>query len=177
MGSINETVAKRVAKLFRMLGSDFDGEVLAAVHRMKHQLGAEGLSINDIATAIENANGEIEELKYSDAEVEVIYQKGVEQGRVEEARKQVYESLSADDKRAHGLSPSFWAFDEYAQAPNSDLLETLRTSMGKRSESLGIVISTQAANDFHPLSQLIDDAAPTTSVLTAASLQANQTRS
>jgi phage terminase large subunit-like protein len=163
MGSINETVAKRIAKLFRMLASDFDGEVLAAVHRMKHQLGAEGLSVNDIATVIENANGEIEELRYSAAEVEVIYQKavqkGVEQGRVEEARKQVYESLSADDKRAHGLSPSFWAFDEYAQAPNSDLLETLRTSMGKRSESLGIVISTQAANDFHPLSQLIDDAA------------------
>jgi phage terminase large subunit-like protein len=71
----------------------------------------------------------------------------------------IYESLSADDKRAHGLSPSFWAFDEYAQAPNSDLLDTLRTSMGKRSESLGIIISTQAANDFHPLSQLIDDAA------------------
>jgi phage terminase large subunit-like protein len=71
----------------------------------------------------------------------------------------IYESLSADDKRAHGLSPSFWAFDEYAQAPNSDLLDTLRTTMGKRSESLGVVISTQAANDFHPLSQLIDDAA------------------
>jgi phage terminase large subunit-like protein len=41
----------------------------------------------------------------------------------------IYESLSADDKRAHGLSPSFWAYDEYAQAPNSDLLDTLRTSM------------------------------------------------
>jgi phage terminase large subunit-like protein len=71
----------------------------------------------------------------------------------------IYESLSADDKRAHGLSPSFWTFDEYAQAPNSDLLDNLRTAMGKRSESLGIVISTQAANDMHPLSQLIDDAA------------------
>jgi phage terminase large subunit-like protein len=71
----------------------------------------------------------------------------------------VYESLSADDKRAHGLSPSFWCFDEFAQAPNADLLDTLRTSMGKRRESLGVVISTQAANDFHPLSQLIDDAA------------------
>jgi len=35
----------------------------------------------------------------------------------------------------------------------------LRTAMGKRSESLGIVISTQAANDQNPLSQLIDDAA------------------
>src|SRR5215470_5226227 len=71
----------------------------------------------------------------------------------------VYESLSADDKRAHGLSPSFWVFDEFAQAPNADLLDNLRTAMGKRSESLGIVISTQAANDQHPLSQLIDDAA------------------
>jgi phage terminase large subunit-like protein len=49
-------------------------------------------------------------------------------------------------------------FDEYAQAPNSDLLDNLRTAMGKRNESLGIVISTQAANDMHPLSQLIDDA-------------------
>src|SRR6516165_12128950 len=70
----------------------------------------------------------------------------------------IYESLSADDKRAHGLAPSFWAFDEYAQAPNSDLLDNLRTAMGKRNEGLGIVISTQAANDMHPLSQLIDDA-------------------
>jgi phage terminase large subunit-like protein len=70
----------------------------------------------------------------------------------------VYESLSADDKRAHGLAPSFWVFDEFAQAPNADLLNNLRTSMGKRRESLGCIISTQAANDQHPLSQLIDDA-------------------
>ena len=47
----------------------------------------------------------------------------------------VYESLSADDKRAHGLSPSFWVFDEFSQSPNSDLLDNLRTAMGKRSES------------------------------------------
>ena len=30
--------------------------------------------------------------------------------------------------------------------------------MGKRSESLGVIISTQAANDQHPLSVMIDDA-------------------
>ena len=70
----------------------------------------------------------------------------------------IYESLSADDKRAHELNePSFWVLDE-SPAPNSDLLDNLRTAMGKRNESLGIVISTQAANDLHPLSQLIDDA-------------------
>lgn len=69
-----------------------------------------------------------------------------------------YESLSADDKRSMGLAPSLWIFDEYAQSPNSDLLDSLRTAMGKRSQSLGIVISTQASNDQHPLSQMIDDA-------------------
>ena len=71
----------------------------------------------------------------------------------------VYESLSADDRRAHGLAPSFGIFDEFAQSPNSDLLDTLRSAMGKRSENLGVIISTQAANDLHPLSQMIDDAA------------------
>jgi phage terminase large subunit-like protein len=69
-----------------------------------------------------------------------------------------YESLSADDKRSMGLSPSMWIFDEFAQSPNSDLLDNLRTAMGKRRESLGVIISTQAANDQHPLSQMIDDA-------------------
>jgi len=47
-----------------------------------------------------------------------------------------YESLSADDKRAHGLSPTLWIYDEFAQAPNTDLLDNLKTAMGKRSESL-----------------------------------------
>ena len=70
----------------------------------------------------------------------------------------VFKSLSADDKRAHGLAPSLWIFDEFAQAPNADLLDNLRTAMGKRREALGVIISTQAANDQHPLSQLIDDA-------------------
>jgi phage terminase large subunit-like protein len=75
-----------------------------------------------------------------------------------DAAGSIYESLSADDRRAHGLSPSLWIYDEFAQAPNADLLDNLRTAMGKRRESLGVIISTQAANDQHPLSQLIDDA-------------------
>src|SRR5262245_3815617 len=75
-----------------------------------------------------------------------------------DAAGSLYESLSADDRRAHGLSPSMWIYDEFAQAPNADLLDNLRTAMGKRRESLGVIISTQAANDMHPLSRLIDDA-------------------
>jgi hypothetical protein len=88
MSALNEPVAKRIAKLFRLLASDFDGEVLSAARRMKQQLAGEGLSFNDIAIVIENANGEIEERKYSDADAEIIFTKGVEKGRAEEVRKQ-----------------------------------------------------------------------------------------
>jgi hypothetical protein len=87
MTLINEPVARRIAKLFRMLGSDFDGEVLNAARRMKQQLTGEGLSFNDIAVVIESANGEIEERKYSDTDAEIIFARGVEKGRMEEARR------------------------------------------------------------------------------------------
>ena len=68
-----------------------------------------------------------------------------------------YEALSADARRAHGISPTFWAYDELAQAKDRVLLDNLQTAMGKRNRSLGMVISTQAADDDHPLSQMIDD--------------------
>lgn len=70
----------------------------------------------------------------------------------------IYEALSADARRAHGLSPTLWIYDELAQAKDRRLLDNLQTAMGKRVRSLGIVISTQAPVDEHPLSQLIDDA-------------------
>ena len=68
-----------------------------------------------------------------------------------------YEALSADARRAHGLAPSLWVYDELAQAKDRVLLDNLITAMGKRKRTLGVVISTQAAEDDHPLSQLIDD--------------------
>ncbi|MPZ38490.1 MAG: terminase large subunit [Rhizobiales bacterium] len=69
----------------------------------------------------------------------------------------IFEALSADVRRPHGLSPTLWIFDELGQARGSELLDGLITAQGKRKESLGIVISTQAPSDQHPLSQLIDD--------------------
>jgi phage terminase large subunit-like protein len=68
-----------------------------------------------------------------------------------------YEALSSDSRRAHGLAPSFWAYDELAQTKDRNLLDNLQTAMGKRLRSLGVIISTQAATDLHPLSELIDD--------------------
>lgn len=69
-----------------------------------------------------------------------------------------YEALSADARKAQGLAPSFWAYDELAQAKDRELLDNLMEGMGKRKEALGMIISTQAKDDDHPLSNLIDDA-------------------
>jgi hypothetical protein len=88
MSSLNEPVAKRVATLFRMLSSDYEGEVLGAVAAMKRLFVAEGLAFNDIATVIESCNGEIEERKYSDSDAEIIFARGVEKGRAEQVRVQ-----------------------------------------------------------------------------------------
>ena len=73
-------------------------------------------------------------------------------------RQRLREPIAPMTSARTDLSPTLWIYDEFAQAPNTDLLDNLRTAMGKRSESLGVIISTQAANDQHPLSQMIDDA-------------------
>lgn len=71
----------------------------------------------------------------------------------------VYEALSSDARRGHGLSPTLFVYDELGQAKDRQLLDALMTATGKRDRSLGVIISTQAPDDNHPLSQLIDDAA------------------
>src|SRR5262245_8219478 len=40
-----------------------------------------------------------------------------------------YEALSADARRAHGLSPTLWVYDELAQAKTRELLDNLQTAM------------------------------------------------
>jgi phage terminase large subunit-like protein len=69
----------------------------------------------------------------------------------------VYEALSADARKGHGLAPSLWVYDELAQVESRELLDNLQTAMGKRKRALGIIISTQAPNDEHALSRIIDD--------------------
>jgi hypothetical protein len=87
MTELNETITKRFGKLFRMLGSSNQYETHAALRKITVLLKDNGLSFNDIATVIENHQGEIEQKKYSDTDAEIIFTKGVEKGRAEEARK------------------------------------------------------------------------------------------
>ena len=67
----------------------------------------------------------------------------------------VYQALSSDARKAHGLSPSFYIADELAQWPSRELLDNLRTGTGARAEPLGIVISTVSADPFHVMSEMV----------------------
>ena len=112
-----------LARILGRLGSDFDGEVLAANARLKSLLKEEKLSFHDLATVIENCNGEIEEKKYSDADAEIIFAKGVEQGRVDEARNRPQEPTEYFD--ADG-EPQWHAIALYCQRHSERLEERHR---------------------------------------------------
>ncbi|WP_082992458.1 terminase large subunit [Erythrobacter sp. QSSC1-22B] len=76
-----------------------------------------------------------------------------------------WRALTADARKAHGLAPSFWIADEVAQWRSRDLWDNLATGMGKRASALGVTISTQAADDLHFFSEMLD-AEPTPTVYT-----------
>ena len=68
----------------------------------------------------------------------------------------IYVALSSEAKTKMGLSPSFVVYDELGQATSRSLYDALDSALGARKEPLLMVISTQAADDFAPMSQLID---------------------
>lgn len=54
----------------------------------------------------------------------------------------IYQALSAEAYSKHGLNASMVIYDELHAAPNRDLWDVLRTSMGARKEPLMIAITT-----------------------------------
>lgn len=72
----------------------------------------------------------------------------------------LYRALSAEASTAYGLSPVFVVHDELGQVrgPRSELYEALETASAAHSQTLSVVISTQAPTDADLLSVLIDDA-------------------
>lgn len=74
---------KRLVKILRRLSSDYDGEVLAAVSKLKKLCAAEGVSLNDLVVSI--GAGETSEMKYTEADAVTIFERGKEVGRAETA--------------------------------------------------------------------------------------------
>jgi phage terminase large subunit-like protein len=68
----------------------------------------------------------------------------------------VYVALTAEAKTKLGLSPSFVIYDELGSADDSALFDAMDSALGARENPLMLIISTQAADDFAPMSQLID---------------------
>lgn len=75
---------------------------------------------------------------------------------VDEESQSIWRALTSDARKAHGLAPSFWVADEVAQWKSRELWDNLATGMGKRAQALGVTISTQAADDLHFFSEMLD---------------------
>jgi hypothetical protein len=95
MASLNEPIAKRISKLIRMFGAT-EEEAKVAVLKLRSLCTEQKISLNDIAILIENCNGEIEQLKYSDADAAAIYARGVEKGRTERPAQEATEFFDED---------------------------------------------------------------------------------
>ncbi|WP_035350944.1 terminase TerL endonuclease subunit, partial [Acetobacter pomorum] len=67
----------------------------------------------------------------------------------------VYKALSADARKAHGLSPTFAIADEVAQWRDRDLFDALKTGGGAHRESLLLGISTRSPDANNPLEELL----------------------
>lgn len=74
----------------------------------------------------------------------------------DEETRSLWRALTSDARKAHGLAPSFWIADEVAQWRSRELWDNLATGMGKRAQALGVTISTQAADDHHFFSEMLD---------------------
>lgn len=68
----------------------------------------------------------------------------------------IYKALASIDGAVHGKASSFIVCDELAQWKNRAMYDTLRTSMGKRTEPLLLAIGTQSPRAENVMSELVD---------------------
>jgi len=66
----------------------------------------------------------------------------------------VFVALSSDVPTKHGLAPDFVIYDELGQSQSREL--PLQTALGKKPDPMLWIISTQAATDTMPMSQVVD---------------------
>jgi hypothetical protein len=80
-------IADKLGKLLRMLSSDRDGEVVAAVHAIRRTLDSEKLTIHDLADGL--AGG----AKFTERDAEEIYRRGKADGLREADRDSGFRSV------------------------------------------------------------------------------------
>ena len=93
------SIAGKLANFIRLLASDKDGEVVAAARALNRVLLGIGADFHDLAERIEKPSGEI-----SQAEMEKIYNAGIEEGQRRE--KQARAVARYNGSTANFPSPS-----------------------------------------------------------------------
>jgi len=73
-----------------------------------------------------------------------------------QGRGSVLKAVSADADSKLGMSPSFVLCDEAGYWPNRDLFDAFDSALGARDNPLIVVISTQAKDDTHFFSEMLD---------------------
>lgn len=136
---------------------------LAAALALCHLLGPEAENRGEIYSA---ANDRFQASKIHSEMVALILAHPTMRQRVNILRTQkiiedlvngsIYVALSAEVKTKMGLSPSFVVYDELGSSSDRGLYDALDSALGARKDPLLMVISTQAADDHAPMSQLID---------------------
>jgi hypothetical protein len=76
-------LARRIGQLIRLQASPIEGEAFNATGALRRMLPAEGLDFSDIAVLVENCDGRIETLQFSEDDVAGSFARGVERGRAE----------------------------------------------------------------------------------------------
>lgn len=134
--------------LCHLLGPE--SEVRGEVYSAAIDRGQAGIIFNEIVAIVDQIPEFAVRVNIQAFQKKILVTEGVGKGSI-------YEAMSSDARRAHGLAPSLFVYDELAQARDRVLLDALLNGLGKRREALALIISTQAPDDEHPLSQLIDD--------------------
>jgi phage terminase large subunit-like protein len=67
-----------------------------------------------------------------------------------------YAAVSAESRGKYGVGVDVAIIDELAQHKSDELFQALRTSQGSQAEPLCLILGTQAADDTHFYSQMID---------------------
>jgi len=129
MNSLNESAAKRIARLLCLFGSSFENEAISALLAMRRLVVAEGLNFTDIATLIENHEGEIEAKKYSDADAEVIFRRGLEKG-IEKTRRECGGRILSADYFDDDGEPRWLEITRYCRNhPSKNLLKPVKQEL------------------------------------------------
>ena len=97
MSTLTLSFLERFCRAFRLVGSHLPGERESAAHAMYRLCAGEGVSITDLAIALENSDREIAEKRYTDEDAVAIFARGVEKGRAESRGRSLSASYFNED--------------------------------------------------------------------------------